>query len=147
MLGIEPRTQSSTSALPLSHISCNPRDRHRCKQRAGELGVGEDPHTTQHTSWYLGTQGRRGQAPGSNTGVTKRNSRVPAGNRTAGSQAGYRRDKWSGHCRPFSLLQSLVLRERELDCVSETAPVITGKERKQTEEASRPTVSETAIPA
>lgn len=111
------------------------------------MGVGEDPHTTQHTSWYLGTQGRRGQAPGSNTGVTKRNSRVPAGNRTAGSQAGYRRDKWSGHCRPFSLLQSLVLRERELDCVSETAPVITGKERKQTEEASRPTVSETAIPA
>lgn len=37
------------------------------------------------------------------------------------------------------LLQSLILRERELDCVLETAPVISGEEKNKREEASRET--------
>lgn len=102
MLGIEPRTQSLKSVQPLSYVSCKPRDRYRCKQKAGELG-GHDPHTTQHATWYLGTQVREEEgSPQRATGKSYKeeqgSSLLVRGPR--GSQGGHRRDKCIGHCRP-----------------------------------------------
>lgn len=100
VLGIELTTQSLTSVQPLSYVSCKPRDRYRCKQKAGELG-GHDPHTTQHATWCLGTQVRE-DSPQRETWKSykekQESSLLVRGPR--GGQGGHRRDKCIEHCRP-----------------------------------------------
>lgn len=152
MLGTEPRTQSLTSVQPFSYVSCKPRDRYRCKQKAEGLG-GHDPHTTQHATWYLGTQVR--EEEGSPQRATGKSYKEEQGSsllvRGPSWQSGRTQEGQAlGTAGLKFLLQSLILRGRERTglCFGDsTSDLWGGKKTREKKQAERPSVAGTDIRA